>query len=1097
MCGIVGIYYKNGASRSTLDQCSSYFASNLHHRGPDAFGAYRGEQCIFANLRLAIVDRAGGDQPIYAPERKQGIVYNGEVYNWHAIREPLEKLGYPFTTNSDTECVLAAFLSNGTSSFAELNGMFALCIWDELTSSFTLARDRFGTKPLYLYEDDNVFAFASEIKTLLGFPGLDLTLNPLAFQDYLTYRFTHAPYTFFKHINKLPAGCFLRFDGNKSVIERFAEVSLHEPEHPLKAETYIEELDHILENAVRSQLMGEVPIGVLLSGGLDSSTIACYLQRAGAKLKAYNIGFPEINEFTYARDVAQYFDLEYMEICMTQEELVAGMDATILRLDEPMADPACFALSRLCEDIRKDVTVVLSGEGSDEMFAGYGQHLFALDPNLDRNRCFDHFFTYSANYGDAVNWLKDKKLPPENLRYKISVYDPSDTVLNGMQNFELHTWLPENLMMKADKVLMAHSLEGRFPFLDLELYRFASRLPQAMKLPSQNSSKHVLRTLMADKLPESIITRRKMGFSVPPSFFLQRLSGRFKEALDLLRGQPVADILDLNAISQLANAYYAGQQDIPLFKVWNIFVLVYWFAYAYPAFKSGRHFTELPLFIQNDTNSDKSLKEKDHDELVLPEQVSLNKSKSESGGKPARLVIYTVIIGDKEQIGNPLTGLSAASTSDLDLDFVCFTDNHILKSDVWRFEYIDAGYLPAEKLSRRPKTMPHKYLPDCHYSLYIDNTVAFKRLPHSNDLQTSHPYLFKTFRHGTRNSLSEEADAIAMLGYDDVNILHNQLDFYSSLRPLDSITPLTTCTVMLRSHNHPKIVEFGEIWWEQILNFSKRDQMSFDFSAIHTGCEVEYFIGTTQKNDIIIWPAPSITRRVLANFDSARYSWINRHDPEANSNPRKHFLLHGNGNGSEYSRPLHLFEYICYKQKSSLGSFVSPRRSVAVPLGEILLPYREKSGNLLIVRIREDNLPRRFLDAELESASSALAMMLNKYKPQTLDLLSRDLCQTSVVYANSAVQYDIVVVLGLPSERMLELFDKFVRIINPSQGLFAIVTTGESNLGNIQDIKNQLASPQFNVKADASVSFSHHDDLALPVNNSMVCFQWGSQIQQR
>lgn len=1088
MCGIVGVYFKNIPSSSTLDQYTAYFSSNLRHRGPDAFGVHRGERSIFANLRLAIVDRSGGDQPIYAPGRQQGIVYNGEVYNWQAIREPLEKQGYPFTTHSDTESVLASYLAQGTPSFAELNGMFALCIWDESSNTFTLARDRFGTKPLYVYEDAQQLVFASEIKTILGLPDLDLTLNPLAFQDYLTYRYTHAPYTFFKNIEKLPAGCYLRFDGQNRTLERFAEVSLYEPESSLQPEEYIAELDHILENAVRSQLMGEVPIGVLLSGGLDSSTIACYLQRAGAKLKAYNIGFQEINEFAFARDVAKHFDLEYMEICMTQDELVDGMDATILRLDEPMADPACFALSRLCEDIRKDVTVVLSGEGSDEMFAGYGQHLFALDPSLDRDRCFDQFFTYSANYNDASAWLKDKSLPPEHLRYKTTAYDPADTVLNGMQTFELRTWLPEDLMMKADKVLMAHSLEGRFPFLDLDLYRFASRLPQAMKLPSQNSSKHVLRTLMADKLPSSIINRRKMGFSVPPAFFLQKLRARFQEALDLLRSQPVGDVLDLDEITRLVNAYYGGRQDIPLFKVWNIFVLVYWFAYAYPVFRSGRHFTESELYLQQAGNQSLPQDTGSNNEQKTAVASWKNAIKNSAGSE--QLTIYTVIIGDKEELGNPLTELSSFDASDLTLDFVCFTDNRNLKSDIWRFEYIDNGHLPPEKLSRRPKAMPHKYLSDCRYSLYIDNTVGFKRLPNSQDLVTSRPYLFKSFRHATRNRLSEEADAIASLGYDEVSTLCTQLDFYASLRPLETITPLTTCTVMLRSHNHPKIVEFGELWWEEILAFSKRDQMSFDFSAIHTACDVEYFAGTTQNNDMVIWPIHSLKRRVLANFDSTRYSWVHRHDAGALRNPKKHFLAHGTGNGAEYVRPLHLFEYICHRQHSSLGSFVSPRRSVAIALGEALSKFRDQPGNLLIVRVSDGDSPLKVLDEEFNAASSALAMMLNKFKAQTHDLPASDLQQSTVFYANSEVQYDAIVVLGLSANYLAALFDKFARILNPHKGLLTILTTQEADLGVVQDIKSQLNSPQFNVNANVSISSSRHDDLRDPVNNSVICFQW-------
>lgn len=586
MCGIAGIRFKRKVPKDELDRLASYFASNLRHRGPDSHGVHYDERSVFVNVRLAIVDRAGGDQPIYAPGKQQGIVYNGEVYNWASLREPIEAAGYRFSSHTDTEAVLAVFLQRGETAFAELNGMFAICIWDELTDSFILARDRFGSKPLYIYENADCIAFSSEIKTLIGLPGIDLTLNPLAFQDYLTYRYALAPHTFFKHIQRLPAGCVLRFDKRGSQIHPFAEISLHEPPMQRQAQEYIGELDHILERAVRSQLMGEVPIGLLLSGGLDSSAIAYYVQRAGARMKAYNIGFAEINEFEFSRDVARQFDLDYVEVCMTRADLLNEMEQNITRLDEPIADPACFALSRLCQTIRNDVTVVLSGEGGDEMFAGYGQHLFALDPSLDRNTCFAHFFNASANNFDAGSFLRNKQLPREHLRFRASTYDRADTPLNGMQEFELRTWMPENLMMKADKVLMSHSLEGRFPFLDLNLYNFAASLPQAMKLPSPASSKHVLRRLMADKLPRSVIERRKMGFSVPPVFFLQHLQARFRETLSLLREGPVSEVLDLDAIQALVDSFYSGQPQ-PIFKIWNIFVLTYWFAYVYPAFRQG------------------------------------------------------------------------------------------------------------------------------------------------------------------------------------------------------------------------------------------------------------------------------------------------------------------------------------------------------------------------------------------------------------------------------------------------------------------------------------------------------------------------------
>ena len=688
MCGIAGIHFKHDVEPARLDRAAAHFAASLKHRGPDDFGAHRTPRAVYANLRLAIVDRSGGHQPIYAPDRARGIVYNGEVYNWQALRAPLEP-AYPFQTRADTEAVLATVLARGDEGLAALNGMFGLCIWNEHDGSFLIARDRFGAKPLYVYEDEHCIAFASELRTLLGLEGTDHTLDPVGFQDLLTYRYNLAPHTMFARVRKLPAGHVLRFDGRSAETHAFAAIDLQEPATERPEADYLAELDTLLTGAVKSQLMGEVPIGVLLSGGLDSSAIAACVQRAGAHLKAYSIGFPEVNEFAFSRDVARHFGLNYVEVTLTQQELRDGMDRVIREIDEPIADPACFALSRLCQRIREDVTVVLSGEGGDELFAGYGHHQLALQPGLARDELFAHFFHQSANFVDANQWLRDKTLPPHHLRWR-RAFDGADTPLNGMQAFELQTWMPENLMMKADKVLMAHSLEGRFPFLDLDLWRFAQRLPQSMKLPHAGSSKHVLRRLMADRLPRSVLERRKMGFTVPPGFFLQGLQPRLMDAVTTLRAGPVADVLDLDALADLLARFYRGEPGIPVFKVWNVAVLLLWWADVYPGVRAKP-------------------------QAVVPP-------------RGTKLVVYTALVGPKERLANPLAELPAGASTDLDIDWVCITDDPTLTSPVWRMLRMDSGHVPPEKLSRRPKALPHEYFPEADYSLYVDNTVSFKRL---------------------------------------------------------------------------------------------------------------------------------------------------------------------------------------------------------------------------------------------------------------------------------------------------------------------------------------------------------------------------------
>ncbi|MEQ1807253.1 MAG: asparagine synthase (glutamine-hydrolyzing), partial [Burkholderiaceae bacterium] len=943
----------------------------------------------------------------------------------------------------------------------QLNGMFGLCIWDDRDGSFLLARDRFGAKPLYVYEDDDCIAFASELRTLLGLPGLDHTLDKIGFQDYLSYRYNLAPHTMFARIRKLPAGSRLRFAQGRSEIAQFAEVSFREPASARPEVDYLAELDHLLGTAVKSQLMGEVPIGVLLSGGLDSSAIAAYVQRAGARLTAYSIGFPEVNEFEFSRDVARQFDLDYVEVTMTQDELRAGMDEVIAQLDEPIADPACFALSRLCRRIRDDVVVVLSGEGGDEMFAGYGHHTLALNPALNREQTFAHFFHQSANQLDANQWLRDKSLPPHHLRFRPH-YDHADTALNGMQSFELHTWMPENLMMKADKVLMAHSLEGRFPFLDLDVYRFASNLPQAMKLPHAGLSKHVLRRLMAGQLPRSVIERRKMGFTVPPAFFLQPLQARLLDAIAELRSEPLADVLDLDAISELVRGFYRGAPT-PVFKMWNVAVLLLWWADVYP-----------------------TLGVRPAQPLSAPKAVPAPASRQ-------RLVVYTALIGAKEQLGNPLADLPAGATSDLDLDFVCVTDNPTLRSAVWRMQLIPSGHVPPEKLSRRPKALPHEYFPDAQFSLYIDNTVSFKRLPRLSDLATQRPALFRAFRHATRVNPQQEATAIAALGYDDVAVICNQLDFYAARRPLQTITPLTTATVLLRSHHDTAIKRFGVTWWESILAFSKRDQLSFDFALQESACTVEYFDGFTHDNAFIHWRGSVSPYRVKASFDAKRYAWRHRNQPDAQRDPKAHFLAHGGGNDKPYLKAGTLLEFLCHAQGSSLGALVSPRRDMAGALESLLAPHRREGQRYLLARVQGGSQAQAFDATELNAAAAALSAFLSPAKGTLIDLPAADLNADGKVYTTQQAPYDLVVVLGAAGEQILSSVQKLQRLMNPAGGRFVAALATPAALQGAAAAEGWLHA-QFGAGVRTALHGSLHDDLAGSSPNTVLGIEWQSAM---
>jgi len=585
MCGIFGMLQKSGSLNEKYE--ANLLRESIAHRGPNGHGVHKFKNGFAGNVRLAIVDRAGGHQPIYTDDNKMGIVYNGEIYNHDEIREELEKKGHTFKTKSDTEVVLQAYKAYGIDSFKRFNGMFAFCIWDETKNVTYIVRDHIGIKPLYVYEDGQALIFNSEIKALVAMPGLNLELNPLGLQDFLLYRYIPGSHTLYKNIRKLDPGTYLEVKDGQAVQWRYWDTSYKTTYPPLSFDEAKEALDGYMRKAVKSQLMGEVPVGVLLSGGLDSSAIAYYVNQAGANLKTYNIGFPEVNEFQYSRQVAKKFGLAHVEIETTVDELVARYDQVSLAIDEPIADPACLPLHRICDELKKDVVVVLSGEGGDELFAGYNQYKEVMNTPLRYNEEYDFFIKRSWYFQDHKDFLKDKTYPQSYLRY--GKYFQENSVLNGMLNFDMKTWMPDNLMMKADKILMSHSLEGRFPFLDINLFEFSCQLPEDYKL-NKSVTKHLLRSLVDPVMPKDIIDRPKMGFTVPVDILNQRMKNLIFDCLKEIKGTEMGSILDMDQVETFIKFYFQNPEGKNHIKVWTFFTLFYWYLTTMPRFtKAVRH----------------------------------------------------------------------------------------------------------------------------------------------------------------------------------------------------------------------------------------------------------------------------------------------------------------------------------------------------------------------------------------------------------------------------------------------------------------------------------------------------------------------------
>jgi len=401
-----------------------------------------------------------------------------------------------------------------------------------------------------------------------------------------------------------------------------------------------------------------------------------------------------------------------------------------------------------------------------------------------------------------------------------------------------------------------------------------------------------------------------------------------------------------------------------------------------------------------------------------------------------RLVVYTVLVGDKEDLNNPLHYLASDAQTDLAIDFVCLTDNETLISPTWQINRFSRPLIPPEKMSRLPKAKPHAFFPDHDYSLYIDNTVVFKRLPCAKDL---HKATFRGFRHPWRSNPLDEADVVAKSGLDAADVVAAQVGFYAHQAPLDSVGTLTAGTVLLRKHHHPAVIQFGELWWEQILLFSKRDQISLDLCAQMAGCPVEYFEGDKVTNDLFVWPVLPNGRRVLGSFDADRYAWENRSDPDAVRQPRAHFLTHG-GDSTRFKRHVPLFQYACERAGSGLGDSVPPRRGIADVVGLLLSEFGTGPLRVLIVGVNSDEF-FSVAPEELPAAQAAISQFFRFAKsPDIIVTLiaENDVCEAAPFRAaNGRSSFHFVLVFGLTKQCHENALAKFLPLLSGNGRLMA------------------------------------------------------------
>jgi asparagine synthase (glutamine-hydrolysing) len=607
VCGIVGIRRFDGAP---VDPgLLRAMTSRLIHRGPDADGYWIDGPIGFGHRRLSIIDLSGSVQPMASVDDTCRITFNGEILNYGSLRQ---RVDYPYRTHGDTETILACYQAHGEAFLGDLEGQFAFALHDNRDDSLLLARDRMGILPLYYYVDSTLFAFASEVKALL--PALaDVQVDTHSLDAYLATRAVPAPYTLFKGIRKLPPAHTLRVgDRGLERQQRYWSMPQALATEPPNAEEAVGELASKLRSAVAAALVADVPVGAYLSGGLDSSLIValmCELRGGGKGVKTFSAGFgdPRHDELPYARQVSELLNTEHHEVVVGTQDFQELWRKLTWHRDAPISEPADVAVFKLAELARRSVRVVLSGEGSDELFAGYPKHRYAgltaaigIVPDALRSPLFDALQSVAPpsasrlriaaralsgrNQSERMrNWfapftrserlglLQDTASHPS----PDWLQQPDGDALRQMMMLDAQTWLPDNLLERGDRMSMAASLELRPPFLDRHVVDFAFGLPSSLKL-RQRKTKWLVKQVASRHLPHTIVDRHKVGFRVPLDAWFR--DGLEAFAWDTLTSKHslVSRVMDRGAVRKLLDRHRAGRSNEEM-RIWTLLCLEVWY----------------------------------------------------------------------------------------------------------------------------------------------------------------------------------------------------------------------------------------------------------------------------------------------------------------------------------------------------------------------------------------------------------------------------------------------------------------------------------------------------------------------------------------
>jgi asparagine synthase (glutamine-hydrolysing) len=624
MCGICGVAIPKNSNRSVDREMLLAMRDTLTHRGPDEAGVFVDERVGLGHRRLSIVDLGGGHQPMANEDDSIWIVYNGEVYNHRDHRSSLEQRGHTYRTNCDTETIIHLYEEYGPRAVTHLRGMFAFAIWDKPRRRLVLARDRLGIKPLYyVVTDDGALYFASEIKALLESAAIKPQINYDSLADFAANRATSGEETLFRGVKRLLSGHTLVWSDGRIEIERYWDVSFAKTDEASTEAEYVERFRELFHESVRLRLMADVPLGMFLSGGIDSSAIVAAMSgMVREPIKTFSVAFAErdANELEYARIVARAFKTDHHEVLVSPEQFFDALPRMVYQEDEPIAHPSSVPLYFVSKLASRHVKVVLTGEGSDELLAGYDKYrktvynlalgrayhsavpagvkraverailgmkgssrarqklirtFFCLSPDIE-NIYLDNFSVFSRAMQAKLFTDQAREQMSEGNPYRDALdhigESDAGTLLDRLLDADLKTYLHE-LLMKQDQMSMAASIESRVPFLDHKLVEFAAALPVKMKLRGL-TTKYILRRAMADRLPKEILTRKKMGFPVPIGAWLR---GRFSYIVDeyvLSQRAMARGIFNADYVRDLAARHHAGENHAE--RLWALVNFEIW-----------------------------------------------------------------------------------------------------------------------------------------------------------------------------------------------------------------------------------------------------------------------------------------------------------------------------------------------------------------------------------------------------------------------------------------------------------------------------------------------------------------------------------------